>query len=706
MSSDTTPITETVHNTLSPYNKKLLLLGMVLTIALLIPAVFLLKTIWQHNQVPIAPLIQAKTHYYTLTDNVTTALQGDSAAFKVIKQERYNINQILQTLEDNNTISPLLTHWAQFETTLDLLNQQQSFFIAMPQKEKRVDKETNALYNLLNQFALRAAESGSYSTETIHEVGRLALDAQKISAEFDRILLMPQIPVNAVANLNSHLQNIQKQFDLLLSGDPISGIQSLRGSIDEETIIEAQSIFSYLLKHVGDLLANIPELTTIKQLTQETQLQKNKFIQSVENEINKIYQSENNLQYHLKIISSLIIAAFLCLMIVFTITWTLLKHKTVTLKYDAYSEKERSERHERAILRLINEIDTLAKGDLTTVLSVTEDSTGIVADSVNLAVESFRDLIITLRDIDQKFITSIQAATTLKDQWLNLQRQYPLSEDSQIQHNAQLISQSFENLAHVANALQNTTLQERLQAAHLLLSTLTQQKYGLSTDHTQLANILKDIIHKIQDLKSTLVLNQKTHTHLASLLSSKEIDRNMLNTIVTEQQQLNQAQQKFWSMLQTDLISAITLSDKTLQNGQKYYQSVDDLNLIFKQVDETYTQKLSLITELNNQIQYTEQQQTDQSSVITKLHKQLERIEHIQQTWLELLHTQQECQSALNIASKRFALPTDDPEITAMQLTLEKIRPFNTQQDNEYLSTEDSVAITDSAQQGKNNESI
>ncbi|WP_295608771.1 type IV pili methyl-accepting chemotaxis transducer N-terminal domain-containing protein, partial [uncultured Lamprocystis sp.] len=55
-----------------------------------------------------------------------------------------------------------------------------------------------------------------------------------------------------------------------------------------------------------------------------------------------------------------------------------------------------SERDEQAILRLLNEMGTLADGDLTVTATVTEDKTGAIADSVNYAVEALRGLVTTI----------------------------------------------------------------------------------------------------------------------------------------------------------------------------------------------------------------------------------------------------------------------------------------------------------------------
>ena len=49
-------------------------------------------------------------------------------------------------------------------------------------------------------------------------------------------------------------------------------------------------------------------------------------------------------------------------------------------------QARQNERNPAAILRLLDELGTLADGDLTVQASVTEDITGAIADSINYAI--------------------------------------------------------------------------------------------------------------------------------------------------------------------------------------------------------------------------------------------------------------------------------------------------------------------------------
>ncbi len=64
----------------------------------------------------------------------------------------------------------------------------------------------------------------------------------------------------------------------------------------------------------------------------------------------------------------------------------------------AERQARQNERNQAAILRLLDELGSLADGDLTVQATVTEDITGAIADSINYAIEALKDLVTTIND--------------------------------------------------------------------------------------------------------------------------------------------------------------------------------------------------------------------------------------------------------------------------------------------------------------------
>jgi twitching motility protein PilJ len=64
----------------------------------------------------------------------------------------------------------------------------------------------------------------------------------------------------------------------------------------------------------------------------------------------------------------------------------------------AEKQAKQSQRNQEAILRLLDEMSSLADGDLTVQATVTDDITGAIADAINYAIEALRELVVTIND--------------------------------------------------------------------------------------------------------------------------------------------------------------------------------------------------------------------------------------------------------------------------------------------------------------------
>jgi len=74
----------------------------------------------------------------------------------------------------------------------------------------------------------------------------------------------------------------------------------------------------------------------------------------------------------------------------------LLQRSLASLRRAADQQARQNERNQQAILRLLDELSSLADGDLTVQATVTEDITGAIADSINYAIEALRELVATI----------------------------------------------------------------------------------------------------------------------------------------------------------------------------------------------------------------------------------------------------------------------------------------------------------------------
>ncbi len=91
--------------------------------------------------------------------------------------------------------------------------------------------------------------------------------------------------------------------------------------------------------------------------------------------------------------TGLIIVAILLLAVL-----AMLHARVAVFERASREQAEQNERNQRAILRLLDELGSLADGDLTVEATVTEDITGAIADSINYAIEKLRELVATINE--------------------------------------------------------------------------------------------------------------------------------------------------------------------------------------------------------------------------------------------------------------------------------------------------------------------
>ena len=104
--------------------------------------------------------------------------------------------------------------------------------------------------------------------------------------------------------------------------------------------------------------------------------------------------------------------------------------------------KELNDRNQEAIMRLLDEMGSLAEGDLTVKATVTEDMTGAIADSINFAVEQLRSLVQTITD------TSVQVAASAQETQATAMQ---LAEAAE--HQAQEIGSASERINEIAASI-------------------------------------------------------------------------------------------------------------------------------------------------------------------------------------------------------------------------------------------------------------
>lgn len=157
----------------------------------------------------------------------------------------------------------------------------------------RVNASSQSLYHNLMSVSEQLSSAGSVSLETVRYVDQLANSVNGLHANIARMLnSRTQIEIKTIAELTDSLSSVQKGLNVLIIGSPPEAIQSLKGSIEEENIIESQFVFNQLARDVSDLIQDASGIVILNQMKIRLQEEKDKIQNILQITIDKAYQTQ------------------------------------------------------------------------------------------------------------------------------------------------------------------------------------------------------------------------------------------------------------------------------------------------------------------------------------------------------------------------------------------------------------------------------
>jgi len=188
-----------------------------------------------------------------------------------------------------------------------------------------------------------------------------------------------------------------------------------------------------------------------------------------------------------------------------------------------------NERNQEAIMRLLDELSSLADGDLTVQATVTEDITGAIADSINYAIEALRELVATINDsaiqLDGAARQTQSAAAHMAKASSAQSRQITASSDSMVDMAASIeeVSGNSERCADVArhsvdiahkggDAVRRTI--DGMNAIRETIQETSKRIKRLGESSQEIGNIV-ELINDIAEQTNILALNASIQASMA-----------------------------------------------------------------------------------------------------------------------------------------------------------------------------------------------
>ncbi|MBT8136235.1 MAG: methyl-accepting chemotaxis protein [Gammaproteobacteria bacterium] len=306
------------------------------------------------------------------------AMGGDATAFGELESmlpQMRNVGAPTQT-------AALRSSWNDLVTNTDaLLAGRESVGIV----QRAATSVTSDLPALLTEMGELAAMPGQ--ARLIDEMQRFEINAQRLEQDIVALAAAAGEPARLAGRLAGTDEYLSQFVRALSQGDATLGISAVQGAAPQAKAADIKGIYDRLSAAVresivtaekfGGLLGNADAIAAASDVIVDDTTTSGADTASVA------------LPWFVPL--ALLAGAALLFLII-----ALLSRRAAGAQKAAAFEVEQSTRNQDAILRLLDELGSLADGDLTVQATVSEDITGAIADSINYAIEALRDLVTTI----------------------------------------------------------------------------------------------------------------------------------------------------------------------------------------------------------------------------------------------------------------------------------------------------------------------
>lgn len=400
-----------------PTNTQQRLFGMLLLLALigLIFAVVLGNRAATNNATQIQITGQSLMHSQRLAKAVNSALLGNPQSFNELRESSDALVRNIGALKEGSATSELKVNAAGAESQLvitklnplvermdsnakQVLSQQQTL-TSVGQALKTINRQSAELLEIGESVSSLKLQQGAGASE-LSASGQLVMLTQRIGKSANEFLSIEGVSPEAVFLLGKDLNSFSDISNGLLKGSPELRLTEAKDGQVRERLQALIKTFEETKNQASVILGNLQGLVAARQaqsaVTSESEL--------LRNQLGELEQSLTSQAGggRLGLLVALVFGT-LALLAAALLGYTFL-YDTRQRAILAESERGDAERQEQeakrvndanqaAILRLMNELQAVAEGDLTQQATVTEDITGAIADSVNYTVEELRTLV-------------------------------------------------------------------------------------------------------------------------------------------------------------------------------------------------------------------------------------------------------------------------------------------------------------------------
>ncbi len=356
---------------------------------------------------------QALMQSQRLAKSVSQAVVGNAQAFADVSDSSGVLSKTtrgLQGGDDELKLKALSENYAQeIEKIMPLVDRaEKSAKVVMAQQKiltqigsalRLINRQSSDLLEIAEAILAMKLQQNAPSVE-ISAVGQLVMLTQRIGKSSNEFLTAEGVSPEAVFLLGKDLNTFKEISQGLLSGSPELRLSASKDAGTREQLDALIKMYEETRVQASAILGNLQGLVSAREaqdaiITDSESLRRN--LEEVQTELSGQTGIGGGA------LAVLVLAAAFALACAGGLSYVQLQdsRRRQVVAEDQRVEAERQEHeakrvndaNQAAILRLMNELQTVAEGDLTQEATVTEDITGAIADSVNYTVEELRSLV-------------------------------------------------------------------------------------------------------------------------------------------------------------------------------------------------------------------------------------------------------------------------------------------------------------------------
>ena len=348
-----------------------------------------------------------------LAKSVSQAVVGSAQAFADVSESSGVLASSVRGLKEGSVAmglsalsedySPALEKIAPLveraEKNASLVMAQQKILTQVGSALRLINRQSSDLLEIAEMVVSLKLQQNAASIE-ISAAGQLVMLTQRIGKSSNEFLTVDGVSPEAVFLLGKDLNSFREIAQGILDGSPELRLSATKDPQTREQLQALITLFEETRTQASAILGNLQGLVAAREAQSSIIADSEPLRRHLEELQLKLSKRTGLSATALASLSGAALVALLCaagLSYVQLLDGRQRQSATDQQLQDSERQEREAKRvndaNQAAILRLMNELQAVAEGDLTQEATVTEDITGAIADSVNYTVEELRSLV-------------------------------------------------------------------------------------------------------------------------------------------------------------------------------------------------------------------------------------------------------------------------------------------------------------------------